>query len=280
MYSQFVQSLTSGSGLTSSFVQAANSIKSYCTWIASQSVGDAGLNATLVTIKTHAASWYNSIYPTYLDMPDTITTSGTQITGDLNMLISLAKQLQTAPSSSLEQQITQYANALIGTLTGLQTEMSSLATDIATFGGNLTSDARTMQSTMQSITVTINNLNNQLVQLYGQLHALQNATCPNQGDINACNNSINAARQQLETEIQAANIFNQALNMCQSAIGGAGYLASFWQGMTADTGSCIASLQQISSVSATILLLDLESNQANWNNLDATLQQISQQIST
>lgn len=276
-----IQALSGGQSLGPSFVQAVGEIQSYSTWIASQSIsGDQTLSTILQTVKTHASDWYNTIYPTYLNMPSTILTSGQEISGDLTMLISLAQQMQTGTSQTLEQQVQQYAKSLTATLQSLQSKTGALATALTTFQTDLTGDSGNMLGGMRYIQNQIQSVNQQLANSYGQLHSLKSAACPDKDKINACENTINLLTQRLQGYQNDGNLFQQGIAQVQNAISGAAYLASFWQGINTDIANCIQGLANIANDPPAVLLTDLQNNQKNWNNLAAILQQISQQIAS
>lgn len=280
MNQQFLITLSEGAALTPSFVQAANSIASYCKWIVMQSLPAGDYAAGLQTFKAHAGTWYDTIYPTYLDMPATIVSSDTQINNNLNMLLSLAQQLDGGSTPALEQQLTLYANQLIKTLQDLQGRISSLSQAVTAFANNLGSDSNTARNAMNNMQNQIAQDNNQLSQLYGRLHSLQNATCPDGGQISDCSKQISNEQAQINSLRQSQNLYDQVNSNASQAVNGANYLASFWQGIVVDIQNCVISLQRIPNETGVILKIDLQANQANWQRLEAELQQISQQIST
>jgi|GEM_PF-4076141 len=276
MLSQFVHLLSGNQSLNDCYLQAVSGIESYCSWISSQSVSDTTLNSVLEGLKTDASTWYNTIYPTYLNMPATIATCGVQIDNDLDILISLVNQEnQSGTSAPLQQQITVYTNALITILQGLQSQVNALAVAITSFQGNISGDVGTINNTLVTIQNNINTLNQQLSSEYGQLHSLQNATCPNSGDINSCKNTINTTQGQLQTENNAWAVFGQASGMAAEASMGAGYLAGFWQSFSADIQACIAGLNNITAQPASVVAADLEANKSRWDNMQSQLQQIA-----
>lgn len=276
MPSQLVQLLSADQSLGVCYSQAVSGIESYCSWISSQSVADTTLNSVLEGLKTDASTWYNTIYPTYLNMPATIATSGVQIDNNLNMLISLVNQEnQSGTSAPLQQQITVYATALIAVLQGLQSQVNALAIAITAFQGNISGDVGTINNTLVTIQNNINTLNQQLSTEYGQLHSLQNATCPNSGDINSCQQTIDTTNTQLQTEDSAWGVFAQASGMAAEASVGAGYLAGFWQSFSADIQACIVGLNNITAQPASVVAADLEANKTRWDNMQSQLQQIS-----
>lgn len=274
--SKFVQLLSDGQSINVYYSQAVSSIESYCSWISSQSVADSTLNSVLEGLKTDASTWYNTIYPTYLNMPATIATCGVQIDNDLNMLISLVNQEnQGGASAPLQQQVTVYANSLITVIQGLQSQVNALAVAISAFQGNISGDVGTINNTLVVIQNNINTLNQQLSSEYGQLHSLQNATCPNSGDINSCQQTINNTQGQLQTENNAWDVFSQASGMAADASAGAGYLAGFWQSFSTDIQACIAGLNNIATQPASAAIANLEANKSRWDNMQSQLQQLS-----
>jgi hypothetical protein len=279
MEQPFITALSTSQSVVPSYVQAVNAIQAYCDWIITQSLPNQSLNNTLQQLRVHAGAWYNTIYPQYLNMPATIVSNGTTINGDLSILMTLAQQEEQQGSSpALQQQITQYANALIGTLQGLLTQVTGLASALAVFQQDLTGDSGTINNTLNSIQTTIYSLQQQLASAYGQLHSLQSATCPDKGKISACQNLINQLQQQLQQETQAYQVFSQAAHLIQGAIVGAQYLAGYWTGVANNIQACISGLQNISDVSGAILIVDLQVAQSQWNAIQSNFEQINNQI--
>jgi hypothetical protein len=278
MKSQFLVGLATGQTLSSSFVSAVNDIQSYCKWVTSQSVTDATLNNTLLTIKTDATTWYNTIYPDYMNMPTNVITNGTQIDNDLSILISLATQLQAGSTPAIVQQINQYATSLTGILQNLSTSISTLANLLVTFQGKLNNDWNLLNNSFQYMDSNLNSLNQQLATLYGQLNSMQNATCPSQTSINACEDSIRQIQDSIGNFDQFEQLFENASFLIKNAIVASGFLAGFWQSFSIDIQACVKALSNVASESGTILQIDLQNNKTNWDAMQQNLLQIIKQI--
>ncbi len=280
MATAILTALASTQPLASSFVQAVNTIESYCKMTVAQSVADATLNASLQSVRTHAGTWYNNIYPVYLDMPSTINAAGSQINSDLNMLISLATQMGSGTNPQIEQQISLYSNNLTGTLQNLAGQVSALVTTLQSFTSNLSADAGTLNNDLNSINGNLCSLNQQLAGFYGKLHSLQSATCPSKSNINACQNLISSTQSSISSYNSALSVFQQVASAIGGAINGAGFLANFWESFVADIQACITALANIANETGSILQTDLQCNQTNWTAMQTNLQAISQQINT
>lgn len=280
MLTALVQSLNEGAGLVDTFVQSTGSITNYCSWIAGQSdTGNPNLDTILNTCKTHASQWYNTIYPEFLNMPATISAQGQQIDGDLTTLMSLAQQLQANDTPQIRQSITQYAADVSQRLQGLQTQTSGLSSALQIFGGNVAGDvASGYNAGLNIIGQNMNNLQSQLSQFYGQLHSLQNATCPNSGDISACQQQISTTQNEISQYQQYDGVFTNGQRQASDAATASSYLAGFWTSFSQDISNVNNSLQNIQSQPAIILKLDLQETQQNWDNTKAQLQQMSQQV--
>lgn len=281
MNNSLVQSLSGGATFNETFVQTTTAIENYCSWIADQSdTGNSSLDAILNKCKSDAIVWYNSIYPTYLNMPATIASSGQTIDGDLSTLMSLAQQLQSNNTPQIQQAIAQYAANLEQTIQGLETQCVSLAQSLAVFSGNIASDSQAYNSGLNDINQQLSALNSQLSGLYGQLHSLQNATCPNSGDINACQQQINSVINEINQYTGFQQTFASGYQQSNEAAGASMYLSQFWNSFAADTNNVIASLQNIQNEPAAILQIELQQVQQRWNNLKSQLQQAGQSTSS
>lgn len=277
MSSSLIQSLSVGATFDQSFVQSTTAIENYCSWIADQSdTGNSSLDAILTKCKTDAIAWYNSIYPTYLNMPTTIASSGQTIDSDLSTLISLSQQLQSNNTPQIRQAIAQYAQDLEQTIQGLATQTAALAQSLTVFSQNIMSDSQSYNSGMGIINQQLSSLNVQLSGLYGQLHSLQSATCPNQGDINACQQQIDSVTSTMNQYEGFGQLFNTGLQESSEAAYAASYLAQFWVSFTSDAQNVTASLQNIQNAPASIVQIELEQVQQRWNNLKSQLQQAGQ----
>ncbi|MDB5267636.1 MAG: hypothetical protein JWP58_676 [Hymenobacter sp.] len=256
------------------FAGSTSAIQNYCVWIASQSIpDDSALNNVLTVCKTDAAQWYNTIYPTYLDMPATIARSGSTITGLLTLLIQLASQLQAGSSPALLQQIAQNAATLQADANNLENQLSALAGQLRTFQANLSQNARvSIVPTLHSVQQQIAQGNQDLNQLYGQLHSLQHATCPKKSQIAACEYEIQQQEQLLKRLFVGMGVFQQAAQLNGAASTGAAYLTSYWQGIATDAASCQATLANLQQQPPLIMKLSLQSALQNWK---ALLQQYS-----
>ena len=283
MKSTLVSTFKSSESQTDSYLQAVQCIQNYCAWIINRSVADPGLNSTLETIRVNAGAWYNTIYPTYLNMPSTILTSGNSIDNDFDMLISLANQEKNNSTPEIAAQIIQYviqyASLIIETIQSLETQIKSLSSSISDFQSLISTDRNTLQNTGNSIQYNINSLNCKLSSLHGQLNSLEHAVCPNKNAINACRNEIDETSKQLETFSQASTIFSQAISLSSDAVYGALYLSRYWSFVDKDICSCITSLNKISKETGIILSMDLQSNKTRWDNFKSEFKVICQKLS-
>ncbi len=148
---------------------------------------------------------------------------------------------------------------------------------MATFQTNLGTDAQTLAGAVASIQNSMNQVEAQLLGQYGQLHSLQNATCPNNNDITQCEQDIASIQGEFTSYKAALVTFSNAESNIQEAGTATAYLQSFWNAISADIGNCVNGLSNIASDPPFILQLDLETNQSNWNNLQSNFQQMSQQ---
>lgn len=278
MSSELLASLSSGLGAPEALTQSTQAISGYVSWIDSQVSSQAGdQSAAVDEVKNHASGWYNAIYPQYLNMPAFVAAKSTEINNDLNLLVALAAQYQSA-GSSLNSQIQQSANDLTQTVTAIAQQANSLAGSIQTFIQNLTGDQNVIQKAFNQMQVEIGNANNQLAQAYGQLHHLESATCPNKSDIHACQDLIQQIQQNITQLQQAAGLLANIGRQISNIVAAASYLSSYWTMVGSDAGTCLQNLGQLSTNPATIGQIDLSGAEQRWNNLVQQFQLTAQQL--
>jgi hypothetical protein len=264
-------------GSAAAFAQSVTEVQNYSQAMAGLSMtGDATADGVLNQAKTDAAQWYNTIYPTYLNMPTTITDQSASIDSGLTALVQLASQLQSDPSNAdVRQAVNNEASSLSTTVSSLQSQTQALSSDLSTFASNLQSDVGALGSALNALNTQVNDLEQQLSQLYGQLHSLQSATCPNQGDINSCQNAINSVTNQAQQASNAAQTVSDAGQAAVSAGSGLQYLGGYWSSVTSDAGNCVNALTKMQSDPASIVQIDLANTQQLWNSLKTELSNFS-----
>jgi hypothetical protein len=264
-------------GPSAAFQQSITEVQAYSEAMVGLSMtGNATADPALQAAKVHAAQWYDTIYPTYLNMPATITTQGSSIDSGLTLLVQFASQMQDDPSNDdLRTAVNSEASSLSTTVSSLHDQTQALSGALATFVSNLQSDVGALSSAVNQLTAQVNDLDQQLAQLCGQLHSLQSATCPNQGDINTCQNaiaSVNTQEQQAALAREAVAGANQA---AVSAVSGLGYLGGYWSAVTSDAESCVTALTRMQTDPTSVVQLDLTTTQQLWNGLKQELSSFS-----
>ncbi len=263
------------------FMQSVATIQNYASWIeGQQATGVAQADSVLSTCKQHAMQWYNEIYPSYLNLPSQITTAGIQIDNNLSLLIQLAGQLESTDTPAIRQSISQYSTSLLNTLQGLETEISGVGTSLSQFKDEMNADVPQLGQALMALNQNLAAQYQRLNQLQGQLHSLQSASCPSSSAISSCQQLIQSVQSQIASLQPAIVVFQNACNQCGQVVNSAIYLTSFWTGINVGLEQVIQGLQNIQNSPAAILDLELQQNEANWNNLKSELEQINQQIQT
>lgn len=258
-----------------SYTQFVQTIQTYCNWIEGQSIGfDSNLNAVLTACKNNAAQWFNTIYPTYLNMPATIASTDTTVRSNLNLLVQLAGQLQADNTPAVQASINQYANSLQGTVNTIRQQTAGLSSALQTFQTNLTGDQQTLISTSGTIEQRIRDGQSYLSQLVATLHQQQNATCPSSSDINNTQNSINNQKALLNNLASAQGVFATAKQYAYNAISALAYLTTYWQLISKDAQASGITLSRLQSDPGTVLQLDLTTSLNQWNALMQQYQQL------
>jgi len=278
MSAALVASLRAGLDATGALTQSTQAVSGYVSWIESQDSSQAGDQSAAVNqVKTHASSWYNAIYPQYLDMPAFVSAKSTEINNDLTLLVALAAQYQSA-GSSLNSQIQQSAGDLGQSVSAIAQQANSLGQSIQTFTQNLTGDQNTIANAFREIQEEFANAENQLAQDYGQLHHLQSATCPSKSAISACQDLIQQTEQSITQLQQASGLLGNINAQIGNVVGAASYLSAYWAAVGSDAGLCLQSLALLNTTPSAIGQVDLSGAQQRWNALVQQYQLTAQQL--
>lgn len=276
--STFIDALAAGSGPSETLSQTAQTIQNFVSWIASQSSATAGDQSGAVdTVKNHASTWYNSIYPTYLNMPGQITGQGATVTQNLTLLVDLAGQCQAGVSPAMASSIQSAAGKLQQAVQVINQQTTDLGQALQDFSRNVGNDEGTIGLAAGQLTVESAKEQQDLVSLYGQLHHLQSAACPSKKDIHACQDAIQRASQALGALKAGLGLLNAISAQLSSVSQAAGYLSSYWTTVGKDAGNCIGPLGQLTSNPDLITQLNLSGAQQSWSQFLQTLTQASPQ---
>ena len=222
----------------------------------------------LTQAQTTALKWFNSVYPSALEVPQAVVDQAAVITTSLQALSTAAGQLAGDPGNTqLQTALANSATALSGRVQPLQQQSATLASSLSGF----LTDQQTADADLQTAGGTLygdlSQLGGQISNDIGQLDSLQNAACPNQS-------AINAAQQQLQTDRQSASavsdFYQQLQNAGQgssNALSGLQYLAGTWS-MFADMGGTIVKqLTAVATDPAAGVPIDLSAAETGWSNL-------------
>lgn len=261
------------------FTQSVAEIQAYSQYMATVGMtGDPAIDGTLTTAKTNAAQWYNSIYPTYLDMPATISAKGSDITSGLSLLTQLAGQYASSPTDAIRAAINSEAASLQATVGDLGSQAQALDGALATFASDLQSDTAGLQSAANTAAQQITALQQQLATEYGTLQHLQNAACPSKSDITACEQTISATQSQITAAQSAQNVASEAAQGAVNAGSGLGYLAGYWGAVAQDAAQCVAALAKLQTDPGDVLQMDLATTEQLWAALEAQFQALATQL--
>jgi len=273
------------SGQNNAYSQSVSAICSFANWIASQTLPpDPGLpsyatiTAPFNKAKADALQWFNQVYPACIQIAQQIEDNGTTVSPQVSLLITLAGQLQSQPSNQqLLSQIVQGAGALNASVTQLGTAITKIVSPLQASAGTVNNDGNGMAGQLNVLVQLATQLNQDLGQLYGQLHSLQSATCPSQGDINACNAQIQQTNAQYSTANALEAVLGQAVQSAQGAVQGLSYLAQYWATVAQSAAAVTSALTAVTSAPAALLKIDLTTAQQGWNQLLASAQAATSQ---
>lgn len=261
------------------FLQAVAEIQSYAQQLAgTPAAGEPQVNAVLLTAKANASQWYDTIFPTYLELPQAIAADGTTIDDGLGLLSRLSGQLEAGSSAALLGQVDQQAASLATTIEALQNQVSGLAGSLQSFHDRVSGDTTALQEAAGVANTVCFVLQIELSALHGKLNSLKSATCPSASDIQACaqqltqtQDALTAARSDLQTATAASSAAG-------GATAGAAYLASFWASVGADAGNVLAALGRIQSDPASVVGVDLSTTQQLWSTLKGSFADVGEQL--
>lgn len=267
--------LTGATTPVQAFTQSLQQLQQYANTMAVLSLtGDSNIDPIYTQCKNDAAQWYNSISPTYLNMPSTITQDAPQIDDGFALLAQLLPQLQSDNTNDIvRSNINKQAAAMQMVVSGIQQQVKSLGQALATFNTNLSSDSAALATGLGKVDDETESLQNQLYQQYGTLHSLQSAICPNQTAINACEQRIAQISQQLQNAVNTVSQARSLLAQCQSAVTAASYLSNFWQTVAGDAANCVVALLKLQNDPDNLLQMDLQQNITQWNVFKQLMQQ-------
>jgi len=258
------------------YADSVTAVTGYASTIASQSP-PSGLpsdpactqaTTALTQAQTTALKWFNSVYPSALEVPQAVVDQAAGITTSLQALSTAAGQLADDPGNTkLQTALANSATALSGRVQPLQQQSATLASSLSGFLTDQQTADADLQTAGGALYGDLSQLGGQISNDIGQLDSLQNAACPNQS-------AISAAQQQLQTDRQSASavsdFYQQLQNAGQgssNALSGLQYLAGTWS-MFADMGGTIVKqLTAVATDPAAGVPIDLSAAETGWSNL-------------
>jgi hypothetical protein len=255
-------------GQNLAFAEAVAVIQTYTQLMITASVAPDEVAAPVINAaKTNAAQWYDEIYPTYLDMPSTIVTQGDTIDSDLTTLIEVAEQYASAPSDPLHAAIEELASRIEGTVASIRSQTSGLSGGLMTFASNLQVDAGAVGSVQSQLTSQWNATGCQLSAAMGQLHHLEQATCPDNSAIAGCQQLISTLREQFASLRNDVQTVGACVDAASDALSGLSYLGGFWEAVTADAQACVDALAHMQTDPGSAVATDLQRTEQLWSTL-------------
>jgi hypothetical protein len=258
------------------YLQSVQAITGYNQFITNQSVPGSLPNdpaivqatAALTQSRQVSLTWFNQVYPACLNVPQNITSESGAITGLLQELTSLAAQLAADPGNTqLAQAVTTTAGQLAGEVSALQISCTGLGGTLSQYGSSLQQAAQGLLTTFGGLQSLISSQHAQLCRDIAQLNSLQNATCPNQGDISAAQRLVVNDQQTLGSTSNFAQQIDSCGQSAGGAVSGLNYLAGYWVQLGGLAGTSLQALQQLSGQPASVIQLDLQTAGNAWQGL-------------
>jgi hypothetical protein len=219
--------------------------------------------------QTTALKWFNSVYPSALEVPQAVVDQSAGITASLEALSTAAGQLAGDPSNTkLQTALAGSATALSGRVQPLQQQSATLASSLSGFLTDQQTADADLQTAGGGLQGLLSQLNAQVGNDIGQYDSLQNAPCPNQGDIQAAQQQIATDQHSFSVVGQFSEQLQQAGQGSSAARAGLQYLAGTWSQLADTGGTIVKQLAAVATDPATVVQLDLSAAQTGWSNLN------------
>jgi hypothetical protein len=275
--SQLATTIATATPVTS-YSQSAAAVRSFVAWMQTTAVPPAD-PGPFQTAQQHAMQWTNQIFPVSLQLPGSIVSWNPGISQQLTALAQVVAQLQNqSTNSGLLDAVRQNAQALQGTITGYLNQVNTLVKALQAFSQALQGDYTDAAKALVSLQQDLTSNNNQLAALYGQLHRLQNATCPSASDIQKCSAQIASVQGQINNDQPALTVYTSLQEQLPAAIQGLQYLAGYWATLSSDAGSSAVALRRVGSDPAQVLSLDITQATQAWSATVVEAQAIQQTL--
>ncbi len=279
MTSNFIDLLVKDSSSSQQFIAAVENIKSYSQWITSFSnTGNSSVDKVLSTAKTNDAQWYNTIFPTYLNMPATVLSKSSTIDSDLNMLLTLNSQLDGSDDKKVLSSIGQYATNLLTVLTDLQNITSGLGKNLIQYQNNLAQDSQSIAQAYQTIEGEINTENGSIASDQSKLNALEHASSKDKKKIKDAKDLIRSEQQKLATLQSQAKLMYKGKALIDQAVQSSTFLGNYWRTIAGNLIGSMALLKTISTQPADVMKADLDQSKSTWEQIKEEYQEIDQTI--
>lgn len=256
------------------YVAAAQMVESYAGWIESQDLPAqakaypaVGVATNLLhQLKQDAIGWIDRVFAAAARLPAAIAEEGPDIANEISQLSQLATQMQTGGGSAqLSEAIRNDAAILQQHAQRLSQQVQALLSNLQPLVGKFQNDALTAGKEAGRLHADIATAQQQLAQLWAELHHLQNATCLDKGKIRGVEARIDKLSAHLFGAQTLLPLFAQAQTQAQAAAQGTGYLNAFWQSVVNDAQQGIAALARVQSDPDFLLTLDLTTTLQNWH---------------
>jgi hypothetical protein len=226
------------------------------------------VTAPFLKTKSDALQWVNNFYPASLQLPQQIIDDGQQITPALATLVSAAQQLQSDPNNTaLHTAISNSAQSLATTVSGLLGQINTLVKNLQGFAAAIQQDVTNQQIALHRLNMDTQAMAAELNALYGRLHSLESATCPDRGAIASCQQQIQSLYQQLNAIQHLAPVLQSAAGQTSPALQGLQYLSNYWASSASSTQTTLSTLQATVTAPVNVLQLDLAAAQNGWNQI-------------
>jgi hypothetical protein len=233
-------------------------------------------DTALAQAQTTALKWFNSVYPSALEVPQAVTDQADGITASLQALSTAAGQLAGDPGNTeLRTALANSATALSQRVQPLQQRSSQLTASLSGFSDDQTTavmDLRTAGGGLQGLA---NQLNAQICQDMGQLDSLQNAPCPNSGDIRAASDRLSTDQGAFIAVVNFGTQLQQAGQGGAAALAGLQYLAGTWSMLGDLAETIVRQLTAVATDPAAIAQLDLATAEQGWATLSGHIAAIA-----
>lgn len=267
------------------YASSVKSIVDYTSWascinkINTNPPLDQSIDCILDCCKKDAASWYNLIYPEYLDIPKEISSLGKDIDSELSLLIQLSEQYKIIQSPELIPPINKCLIDVQAKVNNIEGSLTKLSTDLNDFDHKTNNDSQAYAAGYNYLFQIYDKSEADLRDLQAELQRLNTNPLKNSRKIIECQNKINSKRTYIDQiNTYMMTVFYDGIDRSKKAADSAKYLGQYWVDENTKIADWYKPLKNIEGRPEKIIDIDLITMQANWKVIYQNINALSNKI--